>query len=118
MAVEKAPKTLEDGKVGPRYFEFPGTLVANLKSSRKFLQIGIGVRADNDEIISSIEAYQLELRRQVLNVMSEFTEDDIRGKQGRKSLARAIADGINQKLIASGGVGGINEAFFTSFVLQ
>lgn len=51
-------------------------------------------------------------------VMTEFTEDDIRGKQGRKSLARAIADGFNQKLIASGDVGGINEVFFTSFVLQ
>ena len=101
------------------YFEFPGTFTTNLKASRKFLQLGLGVSTQyDDEVITNVEDHQLALRSEILNVMSEFTEDDIQGKEGRENLARALADGINQKLMQLEDFGGIEEVHFTSFVLQ
>ena len=101
------------------YFEFPGTFTTNLKASRKFLQLGLGVSTQyDDEVITNVEDHQLALRSEILNVMSEFTEEDIQGKQGRETLARALADGINQKLMVLEDFGGIEEVHFTSFVLQ
>ena len=101
------------------YFEFPGTFTTNLKASRKFLQLGLGVSTQyDDEFITNVEDHQLALRSEILNVMSEFTEEDIQGKQGRENLARALADGINQKLMQLEDFGGIEEVHFTSFVLQ
>ena len=101
------------------YFEFPGTFTTNLKASRKFLQLGLGVSTQyDDEVITNVEDHQLALRSEILNVMSEFTEEDIQGKQGRENLARALADGINQKLMQLEDFGGIEEVHFTSFVLQ
>ena len=101
------------------YFEFPGTFTTNLKASRKFLQLGLGVSTQyDDEVITNVEDHQLSLRSEILNVMSEFTEEDIQGKQGRETLARALADGINQKLMQLEDFGGIEEVHFTSFVLQ
>ena len=101
------------------YFEFPGTFTTNLKASRKFLQLGLGVSTQyDDEVITNVEDHQLALRSEILNVMSEFTEEDIQGKQGRETLARALADGINQKLMQLEDFGGIEEVHFTSFVLQ
>ncbi len=101
------------------YFEFPGTFTTNLKASRKFLQLGLGVSTQyDDEVITHVEDHQLALRSEILNVMSEFTEEDIQGKQGRETLARALADGINQKLMVLEDFGGIEEVHFTSFVLQ
>ena len=101
------------------YFEFPGTFTTNLKASRKFLQLGLGVSTQyDDEVITNVEDHQLALRSEILNVMSEFTEEDIQGKQGRETLARALADGINEKLMQLEDFGGIEEVHFTSFVLQ
>ena len=101
------------------YFEFPGTFTTNLKASRKFLQLGLGVSTQyDDEVITNVEDHQLSLRSEILNVMSEFTEEDIQGKQGRETLAGALADGINQKLMQLEDFGGIEEVHFTSFVLQ
>lgn len=101
------------------YFEFPGTFTTNLRSSRKFLQLGLGVSTQYDEsVMLNIETHQLALRSEILNVMSEFTEEDIQGKAGRESLAKALADGINEKMLKLEGFGGVEEVHFTSFVLQ
>ncbi|MBL6606488.1 MAG: flagellar basal body-associated FliL family protein [Alphaproteobacteria bacterium] len=101
------------------YFEFPGTFTTNLRSSRKFLQLGLGVSTQyDDSVMNNIETHQLALRSEILNVMSEFTEEDIQGKAGRESLAKALADGINEKMLKLEGFGGVEEVHFTSFVLQ
>ena len=101
------------------YFEFPGTFTTNLRSSRKFLQLGLGVSTQyDDSVMLNIETHQLALRSEILNVMSEFTEEDIQGKAGREGLAKALADGINEKMLKLEGFGGVEEVHFTSFVLQ
>ena len=101
------------------YFEFPGTFKTNLRASRKFLQLGLGVSTQyDDEVISNVEDHQLALRSEILNVMSDFSEEEIQGKEGRKALAQALADGVNEKLMQLEDFGGIEEVHFTSFVLQ
>ena len=101
------------------YFEFPGTFTTNLRGSRKFLQLGLGVSTQyDDEVISNVEDHQLALRSEILNVMSDFSEEEIQGKEGRKALAQALADGVNDKLMQLEDFGGIEEVHFTSFVLQ
>ena len=101
------------------YFEFPGNFTTNLRGSRKFLQVGLGVSTQyDDEVISNVEDHQLALRSEILNVMSEFSEEDIQGKKGREALARALTDGVNAKLMQLEDFGGIEEVHFTSFVLQ
>mgnify|MGYP003976039669 FL=1 len=101
------------------YFEFPGTFTTNLMNSRKFAQVGIGVSTQYDEsVMVNVEAHQLALRSEILNSMSEFSEQDVQGKAGRVLLAAALRDSINGKLMLLEGFGGIEEVHFTSFVLQ
>ena len=101
------------------YFEFPGTFTTNLMNSRKFVQVGIGVSTQYDEsVMVNVESHQLALRSEILNSMSEFSEQDVQGKAGRVLLAAALRDSINGKLMILEGFGGIEEVHFTSFVLQ
>ena len=101
------------------YFEFPGTFTTNLMNSRRFVQVGIGVSTQYDEsVMVNVEAHQLALRSEILNSMSEFSEQDVQGKAGRVLLAVALRDSINGKLMLLEGFGGIEEVHFTSFVLQ
>jgi flagellar FliL protein len=101
------------------YHEFAGTFTTNLQGSRKMLQIGVGVSTQYDDtVMANVEAHQLALRSVILGVISNFTEDDVRGQTGRETLATALRDGLNTKLDALEGFGGIEEVHFTSFVLQ
>ena len=101
------------------YFEFPGTFTTNLMNSRRFLQVGLGVSTQYDDtVMGNVEAHQLALRSEILNTMSEFSEADVQGKDGREALAAGLRESINAKLVDLEDFGGIQEVHFTSFVLQ
>ena len=101
------------------YFEFPGTFTTNLMNSRRFLQVGLGVSTQYDDtVMENVEAHQLALRSEILNAISEFSESDIAGKNGREQLAKALTDAINNKLVGLEDFGGVTEVHYTSFVLQ
>jgi flagellar FliL protein len=66
----------------------------------------------------NVEAHQLALRSVILGVISDFTEDGVKGATGRENLSGALRDAINMKLELLENFGGIEEVHFTSFVLQ
>jgi flagellar FliL protein len=101
------------------YYEFPGTFTTNLRNSRKFLQVGIGVSTQYYQtVITNVDTHQLSLRSEILGIISEFTEEDIEGKAGRDALAERMRGAINAKLEALEGFGGVEGLYFTSFILQ
>jgi flagellar FliL protein len=101
------------------YYEFPGTFTTNLRNSRKFLQVGIGVSTQYDQtVISNVDSHQLSLRSEILGTIGEFTEEEIQGKAGRDALALRIQAAINARLEVLEGFGGVETVFFTSFILQ
>ena len=114
-----AKETPENDTFMTTYFEFPGTFTTNLMNSRRFLQVGLGVSTQYDDtVMANVEAHQLALRSEILNAISEFSESDIGGKNGREQLAKALTDAINNKLVALEDFGGVTEVHYTSFVLQ
>ena len=86
---------------------------------RKMLQVGVGVSTQYDDtVMMNVESHQLALRSVILGVISDFSEDDVKGATGREKLAVALRDAINGKLEALEDFGGVEEVHFTSFVLQ
>ena len=101
------------------YFEFPGDFTTNLKNSKKFLQISVGVSTQYDEkVIEMVDQHQLALRSEILGIISEFTAEDVSNREGKKQLAEKLKEGINLILEDVEGFGGVENVHFTSFVLQ
>ena len=101
------------------YHEFAGTFTTNLAGSRKMLQVGIGVSTQYDDtVMVNVDSHQLALRSIILGVISDFSEDQVRGGEGRELLADALRDAINAKLEELENFGGVEDVHFTSFVLQ
>lgn len=101
------------------YYTFPDDFTTNLRGSKAFLKISVGVSTQYDEtVINNVERHQLALRSEVLGVVSEFSIEDVEGKPGRDALAKNIQVAINKKLEDLEGFGGVEGVFFTSFVLQ
>ena len=117
---KKIPKiTPEEEIFTTTYYEFPGNFTANLKGSKKFLQVSVGVSTQYDEqVMENVESHQLALRSEILTIMSEFSSEDISGKEGKYNLAEALKNGINDILMKVEGFGGIENVHFTSFVVQ
>ena len=116
---KQSKDTPEEEVVETIYHECPGTFTTNRSGSRKMLQVGIGVSTQYDDtVMMNVESHQLALRSVILGVISDFTEDDVKGATGRDKLAVALRDSINAKLEALENFGGVEEVHFTSFVLQ
>ena len=100
------------------YYTFPDNFTTNLKGSKAFLQISVGVSTQYDEtVMENVELHQLALRSEILGAVSEFAVEEIEGKDGRDNLSDRIKDAINVKLEELEGFGGVEGVFFTSFVL-
>ena len=116
---KKVKKVNVEEKFLTTYYEFPGNFTTNLRESKKFLQITVGVSTQYDEeVMVNVESHQLALRGIILGVMSEYSEQDVAGREGKQGLADAIKDALNIFLEDKEGFGGVEGIHFTSFVLQ
>ena len=116
---KKVKKVNVEEKFLTTYYEFPGNFTTNLRDSKKFLQITVGVSTQYDEeVMINVESHQLALRGIILGVMSEYSEQDVAGRDGKQGLADAIRDALNIFLEDKEGFGGVEGIHFTSFVLQ
>ena len=101
------------------YFEFPGDFTTNLKGSRKFLQVSVGVSTQYDEkVMETVDQHQLSLRSEILTTISDFTEEDISGSDGKKKLSTKLLEVLNNKLDSLKEFPGIEDVYFTAFILQ
>ena len=77
------------------YYEFTGTLTTNLKNSRKFLQVGIGVSTQYDEtVMENVDSHQLALRSEML-VFSLVSREQLQDKRRSTALLDQLRDAMN-----------------------
>jgi flagellar FliL protein len=101
------------------YFEFPGDFTTNLKGSRKFLQVSVGVSTQYDEkVMEVVDSHQLALRSEILSTVSDFTEEDIYGSDGKKKLSDRLMVVLNKKLETLNEFPGREDVYFTAFILH
>lgn len=117
---QRVPRPVpETAQFQTSYYAFAETLTTNLKDSRRFLQVGVGLSTQYDaSVITNVETHVMALRSDMLAVISGFREEDITGEAGRKRLAESLMAAINARLTALEGFGGVEDVFFSSFVLQ
>ena len=117
---KKIPKLVPEEEIfATTYYEFPGNFTTNLKDSKKFLQISLGVSTQYDEqVMANVDSHQLALRSEILGIISEFTAEAVSNREGKKELADTLKQGINSILEEVEGFGGVENVHFTSFVLQ
>lgn len=101
------------------YYELPGTLTTNLKDSRRFLQIGVGLSTRYDQaILQNVESNLPAVRAAILATLSDYTETDVVGREARNILAEDLKEAINATLEELEGFGGVEGVLLTSFVMQ
>jgi len=101
------------------YHEVDREFLANLTNSRKVMQIQIALMTRYDKrVFDNFKKHEHALRSVTLDVMRQTQESDIAEPNFRVRLAEQIREAINAKLELFEDFGGIEEVFFTAFVIQ
>jgi len=101
------------------YMELEKPLVSNLTGTRKVIQVNLSIMTHYDErVFKNVKKHEPALRSAALDAMRQSTEADLSAPDFRKDLAAKIRDAMNNVLSKYEDFGGIEEVFFTSFVVQ
>ena len=102
-----------------RYYELAKPFVSNVANSRKVMSATVAIMTQYDEqVIINVEKHEFALRSASLDVMRQHTEDDLKKPEFRVELAEKIRITMNALLERYEDFGGIDEVYFTEFVVQ
>jgi len=117
------PKLNKKSPDSPRfeytYHQLKRDFLSNLMSSKKVMSIQISIMTRYDErVFENVDKHEAAMRSVILDVLRQTTEADLVKPEFRKDLAIKLRDAINSLLEKLEDFGGIEEVFFTSFVVQ
>ncbi len=102
-----------------RYYELAKPFVSNVANSRKVMSATVAIMTQYDEqVIMNIEKHEFALRSASLDVMRQHSEEDLKKPEFRVELAEKIRITMNALLERYEDFGGIDEVYFTEFVVQ
>ena len=121
--VSGPPKLNKKSPDSPRfeytYHQLKKDFLSNLMSSKKVMSIQISIMTRyDDRVFENVDKHEAALRSVVLDVLRQTTDADLVKPEFRKELAVKIRDSMNSLLEKLEDFGGIEEVFFTSFVVQ
>jgi flagellar FliL protein len=101
------------------YHSIEAPFTSNLNESAAFVQMSIGVSTYYDaRVIDAVKAHEPAIRSAVLMQLAAADEGLVASPSGRQQLQRDLTRVINQVLRERTGFGGIDNVYFTSFVVQ
>jgi len=117
------PKLNKKSPDSPRfeytYSQLEREFLVNLAGSRKVMSVQIAVMTRYDErVVENVKKHEFALRSVVMDSMRMTTEADLSKPDFRKELGVKIRDAMNTLLEKYEDFGGIEEIYFTSFIVQ
>ena len=117
--VRQSKKSPEIQRFESSYMEMEKPLIVNMTGSRKAMSANIALMTFyDDRVFKNVKKHDFALRAAALDVMRQVTEDMVSKPEFRKDLASKIRDEMNAVLMKYEDFGGIEEVYFTSFLIQ
>ena len=115
----KVKKEAEATRFENTYLQIDKEFMTNITGSKKVMVVQIAVMTHYDSrVFDNVKKHEFAIRSAVLDVMRQSTEADIAKPDFRTDLAAKIKVVMNEMLMKYEDFGGIEDVFFTSFVMQ
>jgi len=116
---EKVKKETENTRFENTYLQIDKEFMTNLTASKKVMVVQIAVMTHYDNrVFDNVKKHEFAIRSGILDVMRQTTEAEAARPDFRSELAAKIKVVINDILMKYEDFGGIEDVFFTSFVMQ
>ena len=117
--VDELAKEAEATRFENTYLEIDKEFMTNITNSKKIMVVKIAVMTHYDSrVFDNVKKHEFAIRSAVLDVMRQSTEVDVAKPDFRSELAAKIKVVMNDMLMKYEDFGGIEDVFFTSFVMQ
>ena len=101
------------------YLQLEREFLTNLTGSRKVMSIHVAVMTRYDErVFDNVKKHEFALRSVMMDVMRQTVDADLSKPDFRKELAVRLRDVMNSLLEKYEDFGGIEDVYFTSFIVQ
>ena len=124
-AVESADVTAEEGDAvevasEAYYFSLDPPFIVNFtgKSRARFLQVSIEGLTRDATVKEDITKHLPQVRNNLVLLLSSKTYEELNTMEGKASLRKQVLKEITKILEAETGKEGVEDVFFTSFVMQ
>lgn len=101
------------------YVEIEKPFTSNLRDTGSLVQVALGVSTYYDErVVEAVKANDTPIRSAVLMKLADQDPDVISTPEGKKALQKALKNAVNDVLVSKEGFGGVDDVYFTSFIVQ
>ena len=118
--VDLAPGAKPDPAVyKSTYVPMDQPFTSNLRDTDGYLQLGVGVSTFYDQKVTDhLKDNDMAVRSAVLEVLAQQSAETLNTPQGKLDLRKKLKVAINNVLQQREGFGGIDDVYFTSFIIQ
>jgi len=101
------------------YMQIEKDFLVNIQNSKKVMSLSLAVMTHyDDRVFENIKKHDFALRSTILDILRQVPESDINKPEFRTELAKKIRDAMNSQLEKYEDFGGIEDVFYTNFVIQ
>ena len=101
------------------YFQIPTPFTSNMADTDSFMQVAIAISTYYDSrVIEALKTHEMALRSAILLALAQEAEVNLATPQGKAALQKKLTKLINQTLKEKTGYGGVDNVYFTNFVIQ
>lgn len=116
---EKLKKSPEAQRFDFNYFQMEREFLVNVTGSKRVMSIQVAVMTRYDQrVIDNLKKHEFALRSVMMDVMRQSQEGEINKPEFRVDLAKKLRDAMNGLLEKYEEFGGVEDVFFTSFIVQ
>jgi flagellar protein FliL len=101
------------------YMPIEKDFLVNIQNSKKVMSVSLAIMTHYDErVFENVKKHDFALRSSVLDILRQVPESELNKPEFRIELARKIRDAMNSQLEKYEDFGGIEDVFYTNFVIQ
>jgi flagellar FliL protein len=101
------------------YVPMDQPFTSNLRDTDGYLQLGVGVSTFYDQKVTDhLKDNDMAVRSAVLEVLAQQSAEVLNTPEGKADLRKELKLAINNVLKQREGFGGIDDVYFTSFIIQ
>jgi flagellar FliL protein len=109
----------EETRFEKNYMQMDKELMTNITGSKKVMVVQVALMTHYDQrVFDNVKKHDFAIRSSMLDVLRQTTEAELARSDFRKNLAEKLKVVMNEVLEKNEDFGGIEDVFFTSFVVQ
>ncbi|MGE4431720.1 MAG: flagellar basal body-associated protein FliL [Sphingobium sp.] len=113
------PRPADASAYQATYYQMPAPYTSNLADTDAFVQVSLAISTFYDaRVTDGIKAHETAIRSAILMLLSQEQEAIISTPEGKQALQKKLNDLINKILREKTGYSGVDNVYFTNFVIQ